>query len=197
MRTNKTTDEEIINACKNSSFMREACKKLNMPFTSFIRRAKKLEIYKPNRLWNKGRTVFSDTRIKSKWTIEEIFCENSTYPKIKYLVLKEKLIPYECEKCDNKGEWQEEKLTLQLDHINGNSKDNRLKNLRFLCPNCHSQTPTFGNKNGVGTQKVSDEEILNAVKNSPSIRFALLKLGLSTGKQYRRVHKLLDKGNKK
>jgi 5-methylcytosine-specific restriction endonuclease McrA len=191
MRTNKVKDEEIIQACETSSFMKQACEKLDIPFTSFIRRAKKLGVYKPNQFWNKGKTIFSDTRIKSKWKIEEIFCENSTYPKIRNLVLKEKLIPYECGECDNKGKWQGKTLTLSIDHINGNHKDNRLENLRFLCPNCHSQTPTFGNKNGVGNQKVSDKKILEAIKTSPSIRSALLKVGLSTGKQYQRVHKIL------
>ena len=39
------------------------------------------------------------------------------------------------------------KLTLQLDHINGINNDNRKENLRFLCPNCHSQTDTFAGRN--------------------------------------------------
>jgi hypothetical protein len=39
--------------------------------------------------------------------------------------------------------WQSKTLTLVLDHINGVNNDNRLKNLRFLCPNCNSQTKTF------------------------------------------------------
>lgn len=49
---------------------------------------------------------------------------------------------YECESCKNPGEWQGEPLCLEIDHVNGNHRDNRLENLRFLCPNCHSQAET-------------------------------------------------------
>lgn len=53
---------------------------------------------------------------------------------------------YKCEKCGNDGKWQDEELVLQVDHTNGDNKDNRKENLRFLCPNCHSQTDTWGTK---------------------------------------------------
>ena len=46
---------------------------------------------------------------------------------------------YKCEKCGNIGEWQGEQLTLEVDHKNGDWLDNRPENIRFLCPNCHSQ----------------------------------------------------------
>jgi len=42
--------------------------------------------------------------------------------------------------------WNNKDISFQLDHINGDSRDHRLKNLRFLCPNCHSQTKTWGTK---------------------------------------------------
>ncbi len=58
-------------------------------------------------------------------------------------ILRENLLPYECKICSLSPIWNGNELTLQLDHIDGNTHNNRLSNLRFLCPNCHSQTPTF------------------------------------------------------
>jgi Zn finger protein HypA/HybF involved in hydrogenase expression len=58
--------------------------------------------------------------------------------------LKEKF-GEECVECGQKSTWNNKPLVLQLDHIDGNSDNNKLENLRLLCPNCHSQTGTFGN----------------------------------------------------
>jgi Zn finger protein HypA/HybF involved in hydrogenase expression len=52
-----------------------------------------------------------------------------------------------CEDC-GLGEWRGQPLRVTLHHINGDGYDNRLENLRFLCPNCHSQTPNFSGRNG-------------------------------------------------
>lgn len=62
-------------------------------------------------------------------------------------ILKLRLLPYQCQSCGLSDRWCRKSLTLQLDHINGDRHDNRIENLRFLCPNCHSQTPTFCGKN--------------------------------------------------
>jgi len=51
-----------------------------------------------------------------------------------------------CEVCKRKS-WMRKPIPLQLDHINGQRSDNRLKNLRVLCPNCHAQTDTYCGKN--------------------------------------------------
>lgn len=53
---------------------------------------------------------------------------------------------YQCEKCGI-SEWMGEYLTLELDHVSGDSEDNSDGNVRLLCPNCHSQTDTYKAKN--------------------------------------------------
>ena len=84
------------------------------------------------------------------YTLEEILIPNSSYTNIQRLkerILRAGLLEYKCEGCGNQGEWNGKPLTLQLDHKNGNHNDHSLENLRFLCPNCHSQTETFSGKN--------------------------------------------------
>jgi len=56
-------------------------------------------------------------------------------------------VPYACSRCDNRGAWEGAPLTLQIDHINGDWRDNRRHNLRYLCPNCHAITDTWCGRN--------------------------------------------------
>jgi 5-methylcytosine-specific restriction endonuclease McrA len=79
----------------------------------------------------------------------EMFVLNSAYnhSTIKRNIIKYNLIPYECATCKNQGKHNGLDLTLQLDHINGVKVDQTLSNLRFLCPNCHSQTQTYAGGN--------------------------------------------------
>ena len=78
----------------------------------------------------------------------EILIENSTYvatSSLRNRLVKEGLLEYKCCECGIK-EWREKNISLHLDHINGIRSDNRIENLRILCPNCHSQTETYARK---------------------------------------------------
>jgi Zn finger protein HypA/HybF involved in hydrogenase expression len=94
---------------------------------------------------NKGRKFAKRKNIP----MSEILVENSSYTNrtvLKERLVKEGYLEYKCECCNNTGLWNNVKLVLQLEHKNGISNDNRIENLTFLCPNCHSQTSTFGGK---------------------------------------------------
>ena len=95
-------------------------------------------------------TRSSDFYSHPKYTLDEILVENSSYSnraKLKERLLRQNRLDYKCAICGNTGLWLNKELSLQLDHINGINNDNRIENLRFLCPNCHSQTQTFSGRN--------------------------------------------------
>lgn len=96
--------------------------------------------------WNVGERY---RPVKEKAPLSEICIENSTHTNtgsLKKRLYKEGLKEQKCE-CCGITEWQNKPISLELDHINGVNTDNRLENLRILCPNCHSQTHSFRGKN--------------------------------------------------
>lgn len=80
---------------------------------------------------------------------DQLLVENSVHANkmVRRYILRERLIQYKCHLCQIGSLHNGLPLTLQLDHINGVSNDHRLPNLRFLCPNCHSQTSNWGGRN--------------------------------------------------
>lgn len=139
--------------------------------------------------WSKGKHFIPN---------EEFFKQDSSASNelLRKRISQDHLLEYRCSIC-GLDEWQGKFLGLDLDHINGNNRDNRLENLRFLCPNCHSQTDTYKGKNiNKGKIKVDDETLLTALRNNVSIRKALIEVGLTPkGGNYERAKKLVKKLN--
>lgn len=85
-------------------------------------------------------------------SIDEILVTGSTFntTNLKHRLYKEDLKQPICEKCGQDEIWNGEKISLILDHINGVNTDNRIENLRIVCPNCNATLPTHGGKNRKG-----------------------------------------------
>lgn len=87
--------------------------------------------------WSKGKSL---PKKRSKEDILVLLPEGSARTRRRFLLraMLESGLEYKC-RCGNEGQWQGSELTLEINHIDGNWLDNRIENLEFLCPNCHSQ----------------------------------------------------------
>ena len=121
-------------------------------------------------------------------------------PAFRDRVKKEKLIgELICSECGIKEEWNGKYLSLEMDHIDGDKHNNRRENLRYLCPNCHSQTETFRSKNYIKSSSrtwVHDDILIENIIKGGSIAYILRQSGLKPiGDNYNRVHRLRKKHN--
>lgn len=145
------TDEQLIVAVKNSKTTTEVARKLGLTtFGANSKTIKKRIIalqIDTTHFWSRGEQLTEARKYsKSSMTHDELFTVNAIDRQwIKRVIIRDILIPYECAIC-HINNWLDNVLSLHLDHINGVSNDNTLSNLRFLCPNCHSQTSTYCGK---------------------------------------------------
>jgi hypothetical protein len=153
MRRPKYTAELLAEAAKNSTSIAGVLRYLGVKWSggSHHHISKRLRIlgvdtrHFTGRGHNKGRTS------PTKLTPEQILISR---PGSERRTRRDRLhramlaigIPEQCASCGIGTTWQGRRLTLHIDHINGDFLDNRPENVRFLCPNCHSQTPTFANR---------------------------------------------------
>jgi len=138
----KFTDKQLIDASVGAKSAMEVFRRLNIKsgggtIAHFSRRLKNLNLSFLGQGHSKG-TI--STKRRSADSIL-VLRTNGIRTGRNYLErsLLEKGRDYICVKCGNTGLWNNEKLVLEIDHINKNWLDDRLENLQFLCPNCHQQ----------------------------------------------------------
>jgi len=153
MRKRSWTEKQLRKAVKESKSIRQVLRGLNLKMAggNYAQIKKYLKLYKINtehftgQGWNKGMQGIGKPLIKLK----DILVRNSDFQsfKLKKRLFSENIKPQHCEICGWKERSKDGRLPLELDHINGESGDNRLENLRVLCPNCHSLQPTHRGRN--------------------------------------------------
>lgn len=142
--------ERVEESCKESSYSK-ALMYLGIPISgsNFSTLKQKIKEYNVDisHMTHQGHNRGKQTR--SNRNLENILVENSTYTSTHHLkvrLLSLDMLSSHCYTCGI-SEWMGKPAPLQLDHINGIRTDNRIENLRILCPNCHAQTDTWTGKN--------------------------------------------------
>lgn len=156
----KRIDEnKLKEAVKNSYTISDALEKMGLPkYSSGNHRSFKIwrDKYNLDTSHFLGRSYIKNRKGRtSKIYLSHILVKNSHYHRtnLKKKLLSQNLLKYECYIC-GLTEWMGRKISLQLDHINGVNNDNRIENLRILCPNCHAQTDTYSGKNSSDKERI-------------------------------------------
>ena len=137
----KVSDEQIKDAYEKYETLHMASAELGMTIVSLWRRAKKIGL-----AWKDKK--YRSVTTKKIPTNEILEGKHPYYQtlKLKKRLIKEGIKENRCDIC-NITEWNNQPISMQLDHIDGNSHNHKLENLRMTCPNCHSQTETYCGKN--------------------------------------------------
>ena len=141
----KNISKEIfVSVCESSISMAKAATELGIHFNTFKKKAIEFGCYKPNPGLKGGKRK-PNPKIDLEEILEGKHPQFQTY-KLKLRLLNGNFLENKCSVC-GLCEWQNKPLNVELDHIDGDRTNHKLKNLRMLCPNCHSQTDTYRSKN--------------------------------------------------
>ena len=149
----KWTEKQLRRAARTSTSIRQVLTKIGLKEAggNYVQVQKYLKFYKVDTAHFKGEGWHSGVVgiRKPLYSLEQILVENSFFQsyKLKKRLFDAKLKPEHCEECGWSERSADGRIPLELDHINGISTDNRLENLRVLCPNCHSLKPTHRGRN--------------------------------------------------
>jgi len=149
--SSKYTNEQFIEAVKTSTSVRQVLSKIGVKEAGGNYKVAKDKIKRLNldtshftgMGWLKGQTHKHTTKPIEYYLTEDSY--HQSY-KLKLRLISEGIKNHQCE-CCGITEWRGQPTPIELDHINGNNRDNRLENLRLLCPNCHAQTDTYRGRN--------------------------------------------------
>ena len=148
-RRKRYTESQLITAVQNAMCMSDVLRELNLSTVGGNGATIKRHIEHYNLDISHFDVAKTRQRGRDKLnTIDSVFCKNSKSARsvVRRWILTHNLLPQECSRCKI-TEWQGETLSLDIDHEDGDRTNNEITNLRFLCPNCHSLTPTFRGKN--------------------------------------------------
>ncbi len=153
MQPRTWTESQLRQAVLDSTSIRQTLRKLSLKEAggNYAQIKKYLHFYNINtshfrgQVWNKGLKGIGKPRIP----LEKILTKGCLFQshKLKKRLFKENLKQQSCEECGWAKESPDGRIPLELNHINGNYTDNRIENLRILCPNCHSLKPTHRGRN--------------------------------------------------
>lgn len=146
---NKYEEVYFSDIVKKSNNLTDICRKLDIGTTKGNRDTVKKYIIKYG--LDKSHFKSSNSRHGDRKELSEILVENSEYTyttNLKHKLYKEGIKGRICELCGQDENWNGSKMSLILDHINGINNDNRIENLRIVCPNCNATLETHcrGNK---------------------------------------------------
>jgi len=149
MKSKRYEQKSFSEIVKNSRNLTEIAENLDLkPFCGNRNTIKKfINLY--NLDTSHFRIRYENREKRKGRDIDEILVTGSTFntTKLKQKLYKEGLKQPICEKCGQDEIWNGEHMSLILDHISGNNTDNRIENLRIVCPNCNATLPTHGGKN--------------------------------------------------